>query len=468
MSTSRRNDGWITGPVIFAFEAAGPDPIPIAGLRAFEPDRIQSAELSGFAQDDAHEAEVAAFVALGGWPRLALIATVVATAILLLLGTLAMVPKQADERPTAALPSRGIVWAWGSNDVGQLGQGSYDVVLDTVRVPELAGVVMVSAGTGHSVALREDGTVWTWGSNKAGQLGDGTKVYRSRPGRTSLLEGIAHVASGDFHNVAVGRDGSVWTWGFNGSGQAVGEDQHIRPTPYRVPGLPAAVAAGAGATFSVALTADGEVWAWGGNSQGALGNGRLGGAAYEPVRVPGLPRIVAITTGSHHILAVDEHGDVWAWGSNRGGQLADGTLMDRSVPARIEGLSDVVEVAGGMYYSLARTRDGQVWAWGRHGVRLDDDAAARLASHPTPSLIPVLEGATAIAGGAFEAMVLKDDGTVWGWRVPFPPNGAGFSRLPSFPVQVNGVREAGAVAVGMGHALIVERKADFMAVPPAS
>ena len=406
----------------------------------------------------ARDDEVAALASLNGGPRIALIAATVATAIILLLVTLAMTPRPADEPPTAAPGPRGIVWAWGANDVGQLGQGNYDIVLDTVRVPELAGAVMVSAGSGHSVALREDGTVWTWGSNKAGQLGDSTKVYRSRPDKAAV-DGIVQVASGDFHNVAVAKDGSVWTWGFNGSGQAFGEEEHMRPTPYRVPGLPPVVAAAAGATFSAALTADGEVWAWGGNSQGALGRGRLGGAAYVPVPVIGLPPIVAIAAGSHHLLAVDEQGDVWAWGSNRGGQLGDGTLVDRPSPARVEGIENVVEVTGGMYYSLARTRDGRVWAWGRHGVRLDDDAAAQVEQRPAPSLIPVLQGATAIAGGAFEAMVLKDDGSVWGWRVPFPPNGAGFSRLPSFPVQVNGVRDAGAVAVGMGHALIVERKA---------
>ncbi len=447
MNDSRKTDDWHTGPTVFAFQAAGPDP------HSFD-------ELTYFTADD----EVAALASLSGGPRLALIAVTIATSILLLLVTLAMTPKPADELPTAAPSPWGIVWAWGANDVGQLGQGSYDIILDTVRVPELAGAIMVSAGSGHSMALREDGTVWTWGSNKAGQLGDGTKVYRSRPDKAAV-DGIVQITSGDFHNVAVAKDGSVWTWGFNGSGQAVGEEEHMRLTPYRVPGLPPVVAAAAGATFSAALTADGEVWAWGGNSQGALGRGRLGGVAYVPVQVLGLPHIVAITAGSHHLLAVDEHGDVWAWGSNRGGQLGDGTLMDRPSPVRVEGIADVVEVAGGMYYSLARTRDGHVWAWGRHGVRLDDDPLGQLESHPAPNLIPILRGATAIAGGAFEAMVLKEDGSVWGWRVPFPPNGAGFSRLPNFPVQVNGVREAGAVAVGMGHALIVERKASSI---PAS
>ena len=447
MNNSHRSDDWQSGPVVLAFEATGPDPHIYDDVSPIL-----------FPGDDP---PIMGSVGTGPW--LAIVATTIAAAFVLLLTTLALTTKPTDERPTAAPPPYGIVWAWGANDVGQLGQGGYDVVLDTVRVPDLTGVALVSAGTGHSLALREDGSVWAWGSNKAGQLGDGTKLYHSRPIRTAL-EGIMQISSGDFHNVAVGKDGSAWVWGFNGSGQAVGEDEHIRTTPYRIPDLPPVISAAAGATFTVALTADGEVWAWGGNSQGALGNGRLGGASYRPVKVAGLPYIVAIAAGSHHVLAVDEHGDVWAWGSNRGGQLGDGTLLDQSVPVRVAGVANVAEVAGGMYYSLARTRDGQVYAWGRHGVRVDDNPAGQLEPQPVPLLLPTLHGATAIAGGAFEAMVLRNDGTVWGWRVPFPPNGAGFSRLPSFPVQVNGVREAGAVAVGMGHALIVERRA----VPSAS
>jgi hypothetical protein len=66
--------------------------------------------------------------------------------------------------------------------------------------------------------------------------------------------------------------------------------------------------------------------------------------------------------------------------------------------------------------------------------------------------------ARAISAGQFECLVVLEDGTIWGWRVPFPYGGTWVSRLPGFPVQINGLRQAGAVSVGTGHALAVERK----------
>ncbi len=444
MREVRETDGWQTGPVVLTFEAAAPDRTRPEG------------------HGDGHQDDAGATVAVPGSERLPLFVMYAVIWGVLIVGMFLMSLRPGQEHPAATPPRPGIVWAWGSNDVGQLGQDHFDFVLNTVRVPELAGVVSVSAGSGHSLALREDGTVWAWGSNKAGQLGDGTKIYRSHPARIPSLDGIVAIASGDFHNVAVAKDGGVWAWGFNGSGQVFGGEDNVHLTPIHVAGLPPAVGVAAGATFSAALTGDGEVWTWGGNSQGAIGRGWIGGAAYAPEVVAGLPRIVRIAAGSQHLLAVDEHGEVWTWGANRGGQLGDGTLKDRSAPTHVEGLADVVDVTGGMYYSLARTRDGQVWAWGRHGLPIDGDGISQLDPHPIPHRVPQLTGSTAIAGGAFEAMVLRDDGSVWGWRVPFPPNGAGFSRLPGFPVQVDGVRDAGAVAVGMGHALIVERKASAL------
>ena len=39
-------------------------------------------------------------------------------------------------------------------------------------------VTAVAAGGAHFLALASDGTVWAWGSNDFGQLGDGTYVTR--------------------------------------------------------------------------------------------------------------------------------------------------------------------------------------------------------------------------------------------------------------------------------------------------
>ncbi|GAA4373594.1 hypothetical protein GCM10023186_04360 [Hymenobacter koreensis] len=45
----------------------------------------------------------------------------------------------------------------------------------------------VSTGSSHTLAVRADGTLWAWGSNSIGQLGDGTTTDANRFDRVSPL-----------------------------------------------------------------------------------------------------------------------------------------------------------------------------------------------------------------------------------------------------------------------------------------
>jgi alpha-tubulin suppressor-like RCC1 family protein len=83
---------------------------------------------------------------------------------------------------SVALKNDGTVWAWGLNDVGQLGDGTTTNRTRPVQVKGLGDVTAIAAGTGHSLALKRDGTLWAWGGNSLGQLGDGTSQnIRTRP-----------------------------------------------------------------------------------------------------------------------------------------------------------------------------------------------------------------------------------------------------------------------------------------------
>src|SRR5690349_17372363 len=71
-----------------------------------------------------------------------------------------------------SLGPNGTVWAWGSNDSGELGDGTARATATPLpeELPGLRDVVAVTASYSFSLALREDGTVWAWGRNHAGQL----------------------------------------------------------------------------------------------------------------------------------------------------------------------------------------------------------------------------------------------------------------------------------------------------------
>jgi alpha-tubulin suppressor-like RCC1 family protein len=345
-----------------------------------------------------------------------------------------------------------------------------------VPVPDLTDVIAVAAGRDHSLGLRGDGTVWAWGDNRQGQLGDGMGGSRPRPQPVPGLPPIVGVSAGDFHSLAVDRDGAVWAWGLNNAGQVLGiepRDATRTIAPTRVPDLPNVIAVAAGFNFGVALTADGEVWAWGGDGQGALaprGEGEEARATRRPLPVAGLPRIVAIAVGSHHALAVDEAGQVWAWGANFAGQLGQAERANSRRPLPVPALSRVRTVAGGDRFSVALTQEGQVWTWGTHGLRSNAGANAGANAGPgrdeVPIVVPLPLAATAIAAGPFACLIVLEDGTIWGWSEPIAEADTHTiqeGRLPPMPVPVNGLTDLHALAVGPRHALAVQHRAP---VPP--
>jgi hypothetical protein len=59
-----------------------------------------------------------------------------------------------------------------------------------------SGITQISAGLVNMVALKSDGTVLAWGSNQFGQLGNGTTASVTGPVRVTGLTGATQVAAG--------------------------------------------------------------------------------------------------------------------------------------------------------------------------------------------------------------------------------------------------------------------------------
>ena len=98
----------------------------------------------------------------------------------------------------AASAEPGSIHAWVSNYSGELGDGTFGTSRRTpVPVSGPTDAVAVSSGGSHCVALRRDGTVAAWGSNNLGQLGDGTSQNaRITPITVSGLPAAAAVRAG--------------------------------------------------------------------------------------------------------------------------------------------------------------------------------------------------------------------------------------------------------------------------------
>lgn len=292
----------------------------------------------------------------------------------------------------------GTVYTWGANNFGQLGYDPEPTTPTTfenshtpVQVSGLTDVVAVAGGTFHSLALKSDGTLWAWGNNDVGQLGNGesgsgvvsnTPVQVEDPSDpTGFFTDVVAVAAGSNHSLAIKSDGTddgsaddgiVYAWGFNSEGQlgdgTSGSPTNNKSTPAQASGLMDVTEVAGGNAHSLALESNGTVYTWGSNSKGQLGHDpNPATSGFEPSSTPsqvsGLTNVEDVASGLNHNLATKStHGAVWAWGCNDYGQLGNNGVPTNPgsncapfsrTPVQTIGLFNAAEVAGGGSHSLA-------------------------------------------------------------------------------------------------------------------
>ncbi|MDW8403002.1 lipase/acyltransferase domain-containing protein [Chloroflexus sp.] len=350
---------------------------------------------------------------------------------------------------TCGLTNTGLVYCWGLNWFGQLGDGTGTDRLTPVAVSGLSGAVTITAGEYHTCAVLGDGTVRCWGDNGAGQLGDGTTIDRLRPVAVSGLSGAVAIAAGNAHTCAALNDGAVRCWGYNGDGQ-LGDGTTIdRLRPVAVSGLSGVIYIAAGWSHTCAVLSNRTARCWGANEAGQLGDGTTTGRL-APVVVSGLSGAVAISAGSLHTCARLNDGTTRCWGSNWRSQLGDGTDEDHLTPVVVTGLNGAVALSAGGKHTCALLGDGTAYCWGynRYG-QLGDGTTVR------SSIIVAVIGlsdAVAITAGNDHTCALLGDGTARCWgRNSFGQLGNSASDRRLTPVAVSGLSDVINLATGGRH-----------------
>lgn len=243
-----------------------------------------------------------------------------------------------------ALRDDGTVWAWGSNAAGQLGDGSLTDRWSPVALPGLHGVTAIRAGTDASLARGDGGAgrgvLWAWGGNTAGQLGDGGSASSAVPIRVASLDDVQQFGAGDQWAMATRTD-VLWTWGANTYGQLGTGSVQSRSTPMPLPTGDPLTSVDAGWLHGLGTDARGTVWGWGYSGWSQLGDAaahcpNLG--CRVPVRVPSLTHALRASGGYQHSLALRADGHVLAIGTNSAGQLGDGTYTLRPSAVVVPGL----------------------------------------------------------------------------------------------------------------------------------
>jgi len=327
----------------------------------------------------------------------------------------------AGDYHTVAIKSDGTLWAWGLNDKGQLGDGT------TVNknVPTQIGTdtdwATIDALANNSLALKIDGSLWAWGDNYGGQNGNGnhgTGAINTIPTQVGTSNDWLKITSGALRTFALKSNGTLWGWGQNLEGYLGTGEFTNHYTPIQIGSAIDWLDVDAGGNNVLAIKTNHTLWGWGLNKAGSLaigipdigpiitvptqtgnnsadwlkisagiccstkmiktdgslwamgGIGNLGNVGNGGTANVNTPTLIGTGTDwnsvstSNHTAATKNNGSLWIWGSNFGGQLGDGTFINRTNPFQIGTDKTWLSVKTGTFHTVALSSDNTLYAWG--------------------------------------------------------------------------------------------------------
>lgn len=328
---------------------------------------------------------------------------------------------------------------------------THTMVLDAIGVYatyEMPDTVPVPTPPDIPITL---GSVWEWTT--------ATISATQKQGLTDIIS----VSAGSNHSLSLKSDGTVWAWGNNQYGQlGNGEIGTNSATPIQVKNsdgsgyLTDVKAIAAGTYFSMILKNDGTVWIWGYNSDGIRGTGIGVNDNSNKLLLPtqvkqgfGFPSdIVFIAAGENHSVVLKSDGRVFSWGENTQGQVGIGCLLYNCsfvyYPRQV--FSDAISIAAGKMHSLVVKNDGTVWGWGRFSVgQLGSYSNGWQSQQASPIQIPQISGIRSVVAKDYVSMAISDSGEIFEWGsgrwLPYDAN----------PRQIPNLQNMSAIAGGSSY-----------------
>ena len=236
----------------------------------------------------------------------------------------------------------------------------------------------LSLGSTHLCGIAAEGGAYCWGDNFDGQLGIGLidrTGYLERQSPTAVAGGARYhsIATDNRVSCALSAEGQPFCWG-------LGHTFGAEATPRAVAGISMrfdtlVMGTGSGADHECGLTAAREIFCWGWSTDGQAGAVPAFGNTPGAIRVvlPGGAMPVAITAGGDdvegytgHSCALSSAGEAFCWGSNRYGQLGNGTTTPRPEPLPVSGGHRFTQLAAGGNHTCGVTASAELYCWGRN------------------------------------------------------------------------------------------------------
>jgi alpha-tubulin suppressor-like RCC1 family protein len=243
--------------------------------------------------------------------------------------------------------------SWGRGNEGQLGTGKN---INVQKIPSIINMTKkiafykIHGGEEYSGGITKlDGHLYTWGTGNMGQLGtiSMTSANSQNKKKNDNIDSTKTPSS-----ASLSASTSCWT-------------------PRRVSGIRDYVLEiSFGMTHSAALTRNGALYTWGSGFYGKLGHGNLNNYwVPKIVNFFQAKKITQISISTYHSMAVDEEGNLYAWG--RGDQrLGLGPIdQDVMIPKRNDDLWSqnivpVVITAAENHNVIISKKNGEVYSFG--------------------------------------------------------------------------------------------------------
>jgi alpha-tubulin suppressor-like RCC1 family protein/uncharacterized protein YjdB len=337
--------------------------------------------------------------------------------------------------PGCAIGSDQHGYCWGSNSLGQVGDGTgVDRAVPTAIALQNP-LVAVTVGTGFACALDTGHKVWCWGGGADGEFGNGSVASSNQPVAAASGHQFVDIAAGRSSVCGIDLVGATYCWGRNLGGiLGIGNTVELVSTPTRVSNDPGFVSIRSGVYSTCALTATGTPWCWGTVTDDH--------AITVPSAVTGAPAFSRLAVGSNHVCGIAMDRRLYCWGDNTYGQLGDGSTGSKPGATLVSGGLTWRAIAAGMGHTCGVTTDSRTFCWGDN---YDGDlgiGSIAMATTPTQVMGGIPPMATVAAGASTSCgLTVIGAGYCWGSRGALGDGDYGYTTTPTQVVGISGATD---------------------------
>ena len=353
--------------------------------------------------------------------------------------------------------SKGEVYAWGSNEDGELGIGSeddYKNQSEPVKINGLSNIEKIYIQEHSIFAQTNIGEIYSWGDISHGILGvESEQNITNAPIKIEGLTGIKKLYLDYNVAFAINDLGEIYSWGDNSNGQLGIGNEEKQTVPAKVNDIKGIKELYYNYNFHTvfALNRFGEVYSWGANYFNQLGTGDNIDKSV-PTKIIGLTNVTKIYNNGSSAYARLSTGDVYAWGYNGYGELGIGDIKNQSIPAKVTGLANVEEIySENLYNTIFRTKDGELYSCGRNykyllGIGIGDEESVI----NTPVKISGVTGVDEVVRDWEYILVKTQNGEVYSWgKNEYGECGVGNTEIQKVPAKVKNIDNVESIIDGM-------------------